>query len=1748
MEKMTIERFKELCGKIKKIHDVIVSGEYEELPEEEGIRLEEEFEAAVEEIQSSDLSDIPFEAWEGYLPLVEQLNLEGTGANIDFNYIHIPEILGESKITLNLKGCNVRNFSFDKTRYRFSEESFDKDFVDEAVITHPEAFIGRTITDEQVRQRFNRGRLTLKDVIDHNLADKVTLDNLDYDSRDIVKKIGLEEALKIDYAILSSEELFRLFDRAMYDVESIEDYDQEKIKRDVITAVGEDFKDRYSFKKAYTQFEEVPFIRDEFPEYYIDFPEGTEDLKTRYLERKLYIKDVVDHPELFKGKKFLDGMADYYLKNSYPDLTEEKIEYLMEHEPKITQYLATRVPIKLFSIADRLDLEKTPEELSEFVKTEVANYVKAEAEHIDFSDSGILEFIDYRELTLSLLSSEYDISRTTEFLDTPGNIEVLKENGISPVDLKDGSLVKFFKEYGLDRVLEFDRENGGFFSNNGFAVAKIIDDAFFHYAGNTHDTSRTIYTRNIDLATNRYKEEGPWDLPYTKEAFEEAVRRMIVFGPTDGNYSDRPLNHRAIVGPFRDKYPELYVSEEMPDKWKEMFYAGKVDFDEIRYSTPEDEPSIREILSKDRDLAFRRVAYYLEINDMSDSTLLEIIKENGSYLSNVEEINLKGLSHDEIVEKVRQGVINGILRGRVQYGPKAPDYVKEAHPELFLDEQAPEELKGIFYKKFYEEVPTAKKPSDFSRPQLSIALFEQHPEYMEFLEGKSLDYAYIDSKLQVFIQEFGKDECFKLIKEQPEVMKIISTGGRPAIQKFKKLLDERPEFYAKKELEELEGYTKDEIEEIVSGQETTNERILEGRKLLESKKEKFRDFILTTPGYVLHCPEDKRDDFKFTEFKELERLSKFTVSDNYRRDTAEQIITTMYCFLGYAGTKEVLKLPEVDEAELEEAIRTTGVAVSGIYENVYNVKGNLKVLGSLFDKLAPSLPGGKANFLVYQSIDRKLSEGFSGSIEDLITEALTENGIKQDQGRTRNIVKNSIAANTQEKMEIAKNPLEAFLAENVIETPETLKLITDTYMTALRKSFLEKECIDVEYIRQLLTKEYSRTKEDGEAYYSPHVTDYLESLVEFTSGLNENPEFASLNKSVVDILKEEKEKIGKGWIRKLLNLKTRLTEKEFESLQDKLYGDDSKHKITAEKTLELKDKSEAGIEEAYIILKELELPGVFTFEKGEIMFAGLQAPYSENFKNFFLANMSEILRKPEFYTKFQVMHRRMDSVIKDSNINARFKAGNYAVQELLDDIENITYETVEPGTYELAYRAKKSNLTQEEFELAKEVHAKMAAREKQAVPPVEHKGKRYVGRILRVDDPLTLTIGNVTTCCQRFGLGQPGESSMLHSALEENGSVFVVEEIDEEGNVVNIVSQSWTWRNGDRVCFDNIEVPNTLISELKAKNAFPEIFEVYAEAARKMIEIDKMTLGKFLQEGKITKEQYDALVIKQVTVGKGCDDLIKNLPVSIQSALLSAKNVKPIEYGRIYSGIGSRELYVDSFSQCVLAQNDEALSMEHQKAPEDISIGYTRKRDVTRKKGIEIHQDLVQRVKDMNDRAGEETKVRSVLGSQESNNIAVITRDYSSPLNSKDLVLSFSEFDDWYVLASESDTEIKIEDSLLLPQSDALEQDKSLAKLEYLREVLGLARIADHKGKSLALDFEREGKFFDIEKLISIGILEKDYRGNLNVKDRDELNKLIGSLDERIEKENEARMVDTAIAKKPSGDEKDDQDEIDENR
>ena len=90
--------------------------------------------------------------------------------------------------------------------------------------------------------------------------------------------------------------------------------------------------------------------------------------------------------------------------------------------------------------------------------------------------------------------------------------------------------------------------------------------------------------------------------------------------------------------------------------------------------------------------------------------------------------------------------------------------------------------------------------------------------------------------------------------------------------------------------------------------------------------------------------------------------------------------------------------------------------------------------------------------------------------------------------------------------------------------------------------------------------------------------------------------------------------------------------------------------------------------------------------------------------------------------------------------------------------------------------------------------------------------------MLEPDDVLNLFAGNITTCCQKFG--DVREGAMMLGSIEENGGIFVVEELDEKGQTKNIIGQSLTIRQKgedgayDRLTFDNIEINNGTLEEL----------------------------------------------------------------------------------------------------------------------------------------------------------------------------------------------------------------------------------------------------------------------------------------------------------------------------------------------
>lgn len=122
---------------------------------------------------------------------------------------------------------------------------------------------------------------------------------------------------------------------------------------------------------------------------------------------------------------------------------------------------------------------------------------------------------------------------------------------------------------------------------------------------------------------------------------------------------------------------------------------------------------------------------------------------------------------------------------------------------------------------------------------------------------------------------------------------------------------------------------------------------------------------------------------------------------------------------------------------------------------------------------------------------------------------------------------------------------------------------------------------------------------------------------------------------------------------------------------------------------------------------------------------------------------------------------------------------------------------------------------------------------------------------------------------------------------------------------------------------------------------------------------------------------------------------------------------------------------------------------------------------------------------------------QSIISKLESVNITTLTKDYYSELSGRSLTLDFSEHDDWYILTSEDENDIQINDSILLPKDGATQEEIKLAKMEYAKQVLLIAKFAMEKHKKLVVNFEREGKYIDFEKFAERDVITQKTDGTI---------------------------------------------------
>lgn len=281
--------------------------------------------------------------------------------------------------------------------------------------------------------------------------------------------------------------------------------------------------------------------------------------------------------------------------------------------------------------------------------------------------------------------------------------------------------------------------------------------------------------------------------------------------------------------------------------------------------------------------------------------------------------------------------------------------------------------------------------------------------------------------------------------------------------------------------------------------------------------------------------------------------------------------------------------------------------------------------------------------------------------------------------------------------------------------------------------------------------------------------------------------------------------------------------------------------------------------------------------------------YDDDFTKFFIENIDFFLINYEYssyLSKIQNQFKEMKKVNRNKKISVEF-AINY--------VKECDYDNVNIGNEKLADAiGKVGKYNQSQFEIFQKMYNYGKLRVYSSIPRIKGIYNGYTYEMLRLDDPLTLTIGNITDCCQI--LNNNGEACMEHAMIDPNGRIFIVR--DKEGR---IVAQSWVWRNKNIICFDDIEIPNKLfIKEEKVSKRLlaryelaEKIYDIYEEASKKLIEIDNTVYFNMLLKKQISKKQYYGLKLNKVIVGLGKNEIanvIKN------QAVLLYNQIKPLPF------------------------------------------------------------------------------------------------------------------------------------------------------------------------------------------------------------------------------------------------------------
>ena len=253
------------------------------------------------------------------------------------------------------------------------------------------------------------------------------------------------------------------------------------------------------------------------------------------------------------------------------------------------------------------------------------------------------------------------------------------------------------------------------------------------------------------------------------------------------------------------------------------------------------------------------------------------------------------------------------------------------------------------------------------------------------------------------------------------------------------------------------------------------------------------------------------------------------------------------------------------------------------------------------------------------------------------------------------------------------------------------------------------------------------------------------------------------------------------------------------------------------------------------------------------------------------ANINKLLNDeiPNFDKYFSSIYNDWDAIYKKLN-------GSVTTKRILDLYKNpITF--LKPDEYKLEEPLQEIGTTDPAIvQKAKDWYQIMRERQYSTIPKVKGNIDDYEYEMLDLDDPLALAVGYITRCC--FLINGLSRESLYHSISSKNGRTFVVRKNGE------LIAQSWVWRNGNALCFDNVEA--------RGNYSYDTLLEIYQKASGELLDISNQA-----------ENQTESL--KVITYGTS------------ESRMSRAEKTFEGELPRVLENVG----YSDAiYEQCILAE------------------------------------------------------------------------------------------------------------------------------------------------------------------------------------------------------------------------------------